>query len=192
MVEVKQKFKNGVNTTIALTGLSQADFELLKEAAPQARQWCSEIVQVFYDTLYQHSRTAAIFRDGERPAREETLAQWYLSLFEVNSVTDFLRSQAPIGLAHIRRRVNNQFMIGIMVRVSEIFQANALETLGPDYGLKVAQAFERALNAVVGLTAEGYDVMSNVAFSESTGAEPELINHLIQQSIDDVEQKLRT
>jgi len=35
------------------------------------------LVKGFYDTLYAHEATRAIFKDGEREAREKTLIDWY-------------------------------------------------------------------------------------------------------------------
>lgn len=46
-MDVKQKFAEGVETTKLLTGLSQDDFALLKEAAPQARQWGAGLSKYF-------------------------------------------------------------------------------------------------------------------------------------------------
>ena len=78
MSEAKQAFLDGLNTIKTLTGVSQADFDTLKKAEPEASQWVDEVAQFFYDTLFAHARTAAVFHDGERPAREKTLKAWYL------------------------------------------------------------------------------------------------------------------
>ena len=190
MPNVKQQFEAGLETIKVLTGLQAADFDLLKEAAPQATQWSGEVAKIFYDTLFAHNRTAAVFHAGERPEREKTLESWYLSLFDVDDEHEFFQRQARIGLAHIRRHVNNEFMIGIAARVRGFFQTQAVQTFGHDRGIEISQAFDRVLNAVVGLTAEGYDVLSRAALMESTGAGPMLIDRLIQESVDDFEQEL--
>lgn len=190
MPNVKQQFEAGLDTIKTLTGLQTADFDLLKEAAPQARQWSGEMAKMFYDTLFAHNRTAAVFHAGERPEREKTLETWYLSLFDVDDEQEFFQRQARIGLAHIRRHVNNEFMIGIAARIRGLFQTHAVQTFGYERGIEISQAFDRVLNAVVGLTAEGYDVLSRAALMESTGAGPMLIDRLIQQSVDDFEQEL--
>lgn len=190
MTDVKQRIAAGIETIKTLTGLSQADFDLLKKAAPEARQWGDEIMQEFYDTLYNHPRTAAVFYKNERVEREQTLIDWYHSLFESNDDSEFWINQTHIGLAHIRRHVHNQFMIGIAARMVIAFQKKAVKAFGVDHGLEVARAFQRVTNAVVGLTAEGYEELSNAAFSESTGAGSALIDRLIQQSIKDIEQEL--
>ena len=190
MSDPKQSFARGLETIKVLTGTSQADFDTLKEAAPQAREWADEIVQVFYDTLFAHGRTASVFHEGERPIREKSLAKWYHSLFEANDDADFWAAQARIGFAHIRRHINNEFMIGMSIRVQEMFLNKSVETFGLEQGLAVAQAFNRVMGAVVGLTAEGYDVMSQIAFSEATGADVALVDRLIQETVDDIQQRL--
>ena len=81
MTDVKKSFLEGLETIKTLTGVSQADFDTLKSAEPEASQWIGEITKAFYDTLFAHTRTANVFHDGERPARESTLTAWYLALF---------------------------------------------------------------------------------------------------------------
>ena len=73
MSEIKQKFEAGLDTIKTLTGVSQTDFDTLRQAAPQAYAWVDEIVKIFYDTAFGHQRTAAVFHTGERPAREVVL-----------------------------------------------------------------------------------------------------------------------
>ncbi len=191
MSEAKKAFLEGLNTIKALTGVSQADFDTLKEAAPEATQWAEEVARLFYDTLFAHPRTAAVFREGERPAREETLKAWYRALFTTANDTDaYWFEQGRIGFAHIRRHVNNEFMIGIAAKVSEVFVAKAVATYGTERGLQIFTAFNRILQTVVGLTAEGYDVMSTLAFCEATGTDPALADTLIQSTVDDIQAEL--
>lgn len=190
MSELKQRYAAGLDTIKTLTGFSQQDFDTLKAAAPQATQWVDEIVQMFYDTLFAHARTASAFHAGERPAREKTLREWYLSLFDSRDTEDFWNKQGRIGFVHIRRHINNEFMIGMASRVSDVFTQKALAAFETEQGVAVTQAFNRILKSVVGLTAENYDVMSQMAFSESTGAEPQLIDRLIQKSVTNVEKEV--
>lgn len=190
MSEIKQQFEAGLDTIRVLTGVSQADFDALKAAAPQATQWVDEIVQIFYDTVFSHNRTAAVFHAGERPDREKTLHNWYLALFQENDSPEYWKAQGRIGFAHIRRHINNEFMIGMASKVTDLFTQKSVQAFGVTEGLKVSLAFSRILKTVVGLTAENYDVMSQIAFSESTGAEPELINRLVQKSVKQVEKEL--
>ncbi len=188
MFDTKQRFSDGLNTIKTLTGVSQQDFDTLKEAAPEATQWVGEITQYFYNTLFAHARTAVVFHAGERPDREKTLRDWYLALFQTADDNEaFWKAQGRIGFAHIRRHVNNEFMIGIASGLGELFLKKSVAAYGLERGLAVSQAFHRILTTVVGLTAEGYDVMSQIAFSEATGAGLELIDRLIQSSVDDIQ-----
>ncbi|PIE81461.1 MAG: hypothetical protein CSA11_03750 [Chloroflexi bacterium] len=191
MSDAKKSYLEGLHTIKVLTGINQSDFDTLKEAAPEATQWVDDVVQFFYNTLFDHFRTAAVFDQGERLMREQTLRDWYLSLFTTANDDDtFWNTQSRIGFAHIRRHVNNEFMIGIASRLSEFFTAKSVEAYGVERGLMVTQAFNRVLRTVVGLTAEGYDVMSQLAFSEATGAGAELIDRLVQESVDDIQSEL--
>ncbi|MEN8241491.1 MAG: protoglobin domain-containing protein [Chloroflexota bacterium] len=191
MNDVKKRFMEGLDTIKTLTGVSQADFDLLKEAAPEANQWVDEVAKFFYDTLFAHPRTAAVFHDGERPAREKTLTAWYLALFSTaNDDEAYWLEQGRIAFAHIRRHTNNEYMIGISSKLSEVFVKKTIAAFGAERGLEVSEAFNRILRTVVGLTAEGYDVMSQIAISEATGAGLELIDKLIQDSVDDVQKQL--
>lgn len=36
-----------------------------------------ELINGFYETVYGHAPTAAIFHEGERPMREESLTNWW-------------------------------------------------------------------------------------------------------------------
>lgn len=187
MNDVQQQFEQGLATIRVLTGVSRADFDLLRAAAPHARLWQDEAPQVFYDALFNHARTAAVFLPGERPMREQTLREWYLALLDVEDEAQFWHKQARIALAHIRRHINNEFMIGITLPMQNWFTAKALTVFEPQQAVAIGLAFGRVLNAVTGLTAEGYDVFSALAFQESTGASPHLIARLIEESVDDVQ-----
>ncbi len=186
----KHSIEQQLHTMRALTGIDQSDFDALQAVADAARGWVDDLAQVFYDTLYAHPRTAAVFREGERPMREETLKSWYLSLFDTKDDMMFWNRQGRIAFAHIRRHVNNQFMIGMAHATSAAFEAKAVEALGPERGLPAARAFERIISSVAGLTAEGYKVATQLAFSESTGADPELVDRLIQESLETVQSEV--
>ncbi len=190
MLTPKEQVEAGLNTIKYLTGVSQADFDTLKTVAAETHDWGGAVATAFYDTLFAHNRTAAVFHEGERPIREESLIGWYHSLFNVDDEDKFWRDQIIIGFHHIRRHTNNEYMIGMAHKVRLIFRDNIVKTLGCERGLEVSTAFDRIMDTVVGLTAEIYDVMSQVAFSESTGTNLALMDALIQESVDGVQQEV--
>ena len=186
----KEQVEAGLNTIKYLTGVSQADFDTLKTVAAETHDWDQAVATAFYDILFAHDRTAAVFHKGERPMREASLIGWYHSLFNVDNEDTFWNDQIIIGFHHIRRHTNNEYMIGMAHKVRLIFRDNIVKTIGHERGLEVSAAFDRIMDTVVGLTAEIYDVMSNVAFSESTGTNLALIDMLIQESVDDIQEQV--
>lgn len=190
MKTISDTFNDALDITKYLTETSQADFDTLARVADQASGWVDEMVQVFYDTLFAHPHTAAVFRPGERPAREETLRNWYLSLFHVQDAPTFWKTQLRISFAHVRRHIKNEFMVGIANKMRGMFMDKAIKAFGEAQGLQVTQAFSRILDAVVALTTGGYDVVSKMAFSEATGADLALVDTLIQSSLDQVQKQL--
>ncbi|WP_053043578.1 globin family protein [Thermus filiformis] len=51
----------------------EEDAEVLLRNRERILALKDRIVQGFYDILFAHPRTAQVFREGERPAREKTL-----------------------------------------------------------------------------------------------------------------------
>lgn len=177
----ENRFSDWAEVVKHLTGLSQDDFDLMHHIAPLAREWADEIVAVFYNTLYANAQTAAVFHDGERPERERTLRAWYLALLQANDDDLFWSGQTRIAFAHLRRHVSTQYMVGIAVKMREVFERRAIEALGRRRGQAAARAFDRILSAVVGLTAEGYDVLAHAAFDKDAPIDENMIAWLIAQ-----------
>ena len=190
MSEASQKMQDAMQITAYLTQVSPADFELLHQAAPQARLWADEAVRLFYDLLFQHGRTLAVFKEGERAMREQTLRDWYLALLDVSDPQAFWSRQVHIAVAHVRRNIHNEYMIGISEPLIAWFSLKAAQTFEPAEGLKVALAFRRLIDSVVGLTAGGFDALQRLAVCEATGAESELIDRLVSQSVNGVQKEL--
>ena len=93
-----------LQSLIPLVGLTNDDFGVLNEVAPKLKEWIPEIVEIFYNTLYEHESTAKVFENGERPAREHTLKHWLEELFtgRVNK-TAFWEHQWFISFIHIKQ-----------------------------------------------------------------------------------------
>lgn len=91
------------------------------------RGWVDQVVQGFYDTLFAHPPTRAIFREGERPAREKTLRDWYLRTVEEASrlAQRDLPQQEAGPLAEAWRRLG----FTVMALISEGYLHAYLETL---------------------------------------------------------------
>ncbi len=71
-------------------------------------------VQGFYDTLFAHQPTAAVFREGERAEREKTLAFFYERVTEGLFGPEFFAWLAFVGPVHVVRRVSNPMMLAMV------------------------------------------------------------------------------
>ncbi|WP_243028900.1 protoglobin domain-containing protein, partial [Thermus albus] len=113
----------------------QARFRPLEDAKTFARNkevlkgFVEEVVQGFYDTLFSHPATRAIFREGERPQREKTLRDWYLRTVEGPFNGQYFAWQTLVGLVHVRRGVTNAMMAAMWNWVVENVSRLAQERL---------------------------------------------------------------
>jgi hypothetical protein len=75
--------------------------------------WTEELVQKFYDTLFAHPPTRAVFREGERPEREETLRNWWRKTVGEDVGEGYFAWMAYVGLVHVVRKVENPMMLAM-------------------------------------------------------------------------------
>ncbi len=168
---------------ITLTGLSEQDSQILRESAPQTEKWADEIVKAFYDTLFAYEPTARVFKEGERPEREITLRNWYLTVVRGDLSPEFWRWQWIVGLVHIPRGISNPFMFGMMSRVQQIFLHKCLQEFDPPQAEKVYSAFKRVTDVVAGLIAEGYFQNYIIAMERVAGFRKSLIERMLDMEI---------
>ncbi|MET7401270.1 protoglobin domain-containing protein [Dactylosporangium sp. NPDC005572] len=158
-------------------------------------------VDGFYSHVYSHPPTAAIFRDGERPEREATLANWWLRTVNGPLDDDYFAWMAMVGLVHVVRGVTNPMMLAmtdyIVLFVFEHLPALAAGTASvgnhSDSPLEAAQAsaevFELSsaffrLSATVGaVIAHGYDEAVASAMFNIAGMQKALLERLRDQEV---------
>lgn len=169
-----------------LTRYTDEDPIILQESASQTMAWKEEITQAFYDTLYGHSSTKAVFRDGERPAREDTLRGWYDIVTAGKVDDDFWKWQWFVGLIHIPRNISNPFMMGIMSCVQQLFRAKCYETFAPDEAEKIFGAFKRVTDIIAGLIAEGYFQSYVQAMERMSGQSRALIDRMVYMEVEEM------
>ncbi len=169
---------------VVLTGFTEQDSQILRESAPQTKLWVEDIIKEFYDTLFAHSRTASVFTDSERPHREETLRQWYLEVTSGQISPDFWERQWFVGLVHIKRKVNNQFVVGILSRVQDLFLTKCMLEYDKARGERVFEAFKRVTDVIAGLIVEGYRLQYLSAVERVSGIEPALIERMAISEAD--------
>ncbi|MEI6043444.1 MAG: protoglobin domain-containing protein [Chloroflexota bacterium] len=167
-----------VRDLVALTGFSAQDSQILRENAAHLQQWTDELTKVFYDTLYAYPRTAQVFVDGERPHREITLHDWYLEVISGQIKPEFWQRQWFVGLMHIKRGVDNQFLFGILSRVQLFFMDKCYQDFDPVKATRVFVAFKRMTDVIAGLIVESYRQQYLHAVERASGINQALIHRM--------------
>ncbi len=171
---------------VALTGFSEADVQILKGAAAELQPWSEEITQLFYDTLFGYQTTQAVFREGERPAREQTLRNWYQIVINGQIDEKFWRWQWYVGLIHIPRGITNPFMLGMMSRVQLAFWKKCQESFEPAKSQAIFVAFKRVTDVIAGLIAESYFQSYVQAMERMSGQSRTLIDRMVQLEVQEM------
>ncbi|WP_117238368.1 protoglobin domain-containing protein [Thermus sediminis] len=139
-----------------------------------------ELVQGFYETLFAHPPTRAIFREGERPLREKTLRDWYLRTLAGPFNGQYFAWQALVGLVHVRRGVTNAMMAGMWNWLTEEVERRAREALSREEAEALAGAWRRLAFTVAALISEEYLDAYLEALAEAFGREPKEFRRLAQ------------
>jgi len=154
--------RQSIQSLIDLIQISDQDRLVLKNAADQTQPWAEEFVKMFYDILFENAHTRVVFREGERPAREETIRIWYLQVVSGEFDEQFWLAQWQVGKRHIERRIFNSYMLGMMHQTQRFFLEKCMATFEREQGLNVFNAFKRVTDIAAGIIVEGYLTSSKI------------------------------
>lgn len=147
-----------------------------------------EILKGFYDTLYSHPATSAVFVEGERPDREATLSNWWRRTVNGPLDEEYFAWMAMVGLVHVARKVSNPMMLSMASFVGS-FVAEKARTLPVDRAEADAlvDAFRR-LSTTVGMVItfgydRAYDRAVRTALDELAGIPDSLFTRLLEQEV---------
>ena len=146
----------------------------------------SKVVQGFYDTLFAHPPTRAIFSDHERPAREHTLRTWWRRTVRGPFDDKYWEWQALVGLVHIKRKVKNPMMIGMWGWLLTTLDRELESQLSSTQAKQVMDSFKRLATTAQALTAESYLENYLAALCEATAFPPSLLNRFVETQVDDL------
>ncbi|WP_038058906.1 protoglobin domain-containing protein [Thermus amyloliquefaciens] len=173
----------------------QARFRPLEDAKVFARHkelmkgWVTELVPGFYDTLFAHPATRAVFREGERPQREKTLRDWYLRTVEGPFNGQYFAWQTLVGLVHVRRGVTNAMMAAMWNWLVESVSRLARERLPGEEAQALADAWRRLGFTVMALISEGYLHAYLEALAQAEGVE---VGAFLQRAQEEAARLLRS
>ncbi|MGF1646372.1 MAG: protoglobin domain-containing protein [Kineosporiaceae bacterium] len=159
----------------------------------------SAFVKGFYDIAFGHPATAAVFQEGERPMREQTLAEWWRRTVGADVDDDYFAWMAMVGLAHVLREVTNPMMLAMTDHIWR-FAFEHLDTIlglpprDPDQVqatdlatemrmLEVLFAFSRLGTTVGAVIAHGYGEATSSALYEVAGMPDALVKRLRDREV---------
>ncbi len=175
------------STISSLIDYQEEDWNVLQEEAETIASWAPEIIDIFYDTLYALDETKAVFKEGERPKVEKTLADWIIAIVNGQKRAEFWEHQWYVGLLHVKRGVKNIYMLGMMSRVQQVVLANCAKTYDKDRAYLVFGAFLRISGTISALIAESYGLVvesSTQAGLSKVGMNPMLLKRIKDKQID--------
>lgn len=152
--------------------------------------WTPELVQAFYDTLFAHPPTKAIFHEGERPDREKTLEGWWRRTVEGPLDEEYFTWMAKVGLVHVVRGVENPMMLSMAAFVAEFVERKSY-ALGLEEADRLSEAFYRLSMAVGAVITHGYDRYRALALYNVAGMEPALLERLTVDEARSMLEELR-
>ncbi|HET9657364.1 MAG TPA: protoglobin domain-containing protein [Kineosporiaceae bacterium] len=148
-----------------------------------------DVIKGFYDTLYSHPATAAVFVDGERQAREGTLSNWWRRT--VNGPLDeaYFTWMATVGLVHVVRRVSNPMMLSMAGYVASMVGEKVAEMqLDHAEAEALVEAFRRLSSTVGSIISFGYDRAYDkavqMALFDLAGMPEALFQRLVTQEVN--------
>ncbi len=162
--------------------LSEEDGRIIQANADRLISLSDDLVQVFYESLYGHPETRAIFREGERPMREETLRDWWERSVRGPFDEGYWAWQAYVGLLHVKRKVKNPMMLGHAALVTRVTSSRL--TAPEDQPLR--EAISRLMATVSGMIAYGYEKVYVEAIGEVTGQEGTLLDRTVEVAVQSI------
>lgn len=146
-----------------------------------------ELVALFYDTLFGYPVTSAVFVDGERAAREQTLRGWWQRTVGQPIDMEYFRWMAFVGIVHIKRGVTNPMMLSMLQVVTERIVVVSRATLGEAEAVKLQQAFARISTTVGAIISEAYTIGYLGALEDLAGLDPKLTARMLAMEVKRIE-----
>ena len=165
------------------TTFTEKDAEVLRDYKDFLYSLGPMLLHRFYDTLYAYPPTAAIFKEGERGARERTLAGWWERTVNGPLTDSYFNWMAMVGLVHVLRGVTNPMMLSMGDHVAELVGQQANEQLPKPDADRLQNSFNRLMDTVSAVIAHGYDVATEAALFDVAGMPMALLHRLRDQEV---------
>lgn len=183
---MKQIAQEAIDQMPPVSRFNEEDATLILQYKEALLSWGPELVISFYDTIFEHEATAAIYRDGERPMREETLTDYWIKTVNGPIDLDYFGWMAMIGLIHVVRKVENPMMLAMSSFVTDFVEKKIFQepSINPENAQKVIRAFRKYTSTTSAIITYGYDSSRVSALYEIIGMEESLLQRLTQQTVE--------
>jgi hypothetical protein len=153
------------------------DHQVLLKHKDKLLALTDDLVKTFYDTLFATPSTRKVFHEGERPAREKTLVDWWQKTVEGPVDEEYWAWQAYVGLIHVKRVVTNPMMMGQAFMIEDLVRTHLDDP-------EVAGAIRRLMATVAAIIAYGYEKAQLLSIEETTGISQELIKTNVRVGVE--------
>lgn len=163
-----------------LSGFCPDDESVLQESAQAILPHSQEIISSFYDTLFSHEDSAAIFEylNQDQVKNEKIFHQWLELLMQGKYDDQFWRWQWLVGLAHVQHNVGPVYVLSMFVKLQSELVKIIFSLFDTDSAERLILAYTRVIGCLTTLAVEAYhcEFVSAVA---TTGLEGTVLERLV-------------
>lgn len=160
------------------------DGELIRRYQAFFQKHEAAVVTGFYDIAFTDPSTQHHFEPAMRPARENTLREWYKITTRGYFDQHYWTWQALVGIVHVKHRIANSAMLSMWGWINQYIQQRAVEELPLEEALAVMQVFQKVQSTVCSLIVESFILTQQEAITRSSGLKPTILQRFIQIEID--------
>ena len=158
-----------------LLGFAAQDVERIHEHSELLLSFSDDVVSVVYKRLFEVTETSRVFAEDERPAREQSMREWYHKTVCAEINEDYWLWQWLVGALHLRRGVENPMMVSAMFLVQSVILKKSIEALGIERGEELYLSFCKLSNLVVCLVIRSFECSTYDSIQNATGMTKQLI-----------------
>ncbi len=166
--------------------LRQIDIETLQGARGFIFDRLDLITTSFYDILFGFEKTEAVFREGERSAREASFKHWVELTLTKEINQEYWEWQTYVGLIHVKRGIKNDIFVRMLNYVTELLVAEVVNNVPKEQAVPILIAWLRLSSTVSALIVQGYEQFYHQAIEGMTGIDEQLLDRLVAVEIDDM------
>ena len=161
-----------------------ADGDLIRSHQKFFRQHQEAVIKGFYDLAFSDASTQGHLNPAERPARENTLREWYKITTSGHFDDHYWTWQALVGIVHVKHNISNSSMLSMWGWIINFLQTRLLQELPAAEALAAIQVLQKVQATVCSLIVESFILTQQEAITRASGLNPAIQRRFIQIEID--------